>query len=140
MFTKKLREIHFRERSVLTFPSLSRNLKIKIYRNIALPVVLYGCETQSLTPGEEHRLRASDNRKLKRIFGPKREEVTGVWRRLHNEELHNLYASPIINKGIKWRRMRWVRYVARTGGMKNAYKNLLRKTSREEPFGRPESR
>jgi hypothetical protein len=75
---------------------LSRNVKVKIYKTIILPVVLHGCETWSLTLREEHRLRVFDNMVLKRIFGPKRDEVTGEWRKLHNEELHNLYSSPDI--------------------------------------------
>jgi len=66
---------------------LSKNLKIDIYRTVILPVVLYGCETWSLTLREEHRLRAFENRVLRRVFGPKRDEVTGEWRKLHNEEL-----------------------------------------------------
>jgi hypothetical protein len=70
---------------------LSRNVKIKIYKTIILPVVLYGCETWSLTLREEHRLRVFKNRVLGRIFGPKRDEVTGGWRKLHNEELHALH-------------------------------------------------
>jgi hypothetical protein len=69
---------------------LSRNVKVKIYRTIILPVVLYGCETWSLTLREEHRLEVFENRVLRRIFGPKRDEVTGEWRKLLNEELHNL--------------------------------------------------
>jgi hypothetical protein len=64
---------------------LSTNIKIKIYRNIILPVVLYGCETWSLTLREKHRLRVFENRALRRIFWPKRDTVTGEWRRLHNE-------------------------------------------------------
>jgi hypothetical protein len=75
---------------------LSRNIKIRIFKTIILPVVLYGCETWSLTLREEHRLRVFENRMLRRIFGPKREEVTGGWRKLRNEELHNLYYSPSI--------------------------------------------
>jgi hypothetical protein len=75
---------------------LSKNLKIRIYKTIILPVVLYGCETWSLTLREEHRLRMFENRVLRRIFGPKRNDVTGDWRKLHNDELHNLYSSPII--------------------------------------------
>jgi hypothetical protein len=70
---------------------LSKNTKSKIYRNIILPVALYGCETWPLTLREEHWLRVFENRVLRRIFGPKRDEVTGEWRRLHNEELYDLY-------------------------------------------------
>jgi hypothetical protein len=68
---------------------LCKNIKIRIYKIIILPVVLYGLETLSLTLREEHRLRVFENRVLRRIFGPKRDEVTGGWRKLHNEELHN---------------------------------------------------
>ena len=76
-------------------------LKIKIYRTIILPVVLYGCETWSLTLREELRLRVFENKMLRRIFGPKRDEVTGAWRKLHNEELNDLYCSPNIVRVIK---------------------------------------
>jgi hypothetical protein len=67
-----------------------------VYKTIILPVVLYGCETWSLTLGEEHRLRVFENRVIRRIFGRKRDEVTGEWRKLYNEELHILYFSPDI--------------------------------------------
>jgi hypothetical protein len=76
-----------------------------IYTRLILPVVLYGCETWSLTVREEHKLRVFENRVL-RIFGPKRDGVTRGWRKLHNEELHNLYSSPSIIRIIKSRRMR----------------------------------
>jgi hypothetical protein len=79
-------------------------------------VVLCGCETWSLTLRQEHRLRVFENRVLKRIFGPKRGEVTGGWRKLPNEELHGLYSSPSIVRVIKARRMRWAGHVARMGG------------------------
>jgi hypothetical protein len=87
--------------SLLSSRLLSRNLKIKIYKTIILPVVLYGCETWSLTLRQAHRLRAFENRVLRRIFGPKRDEVTGEWRKLHNGELNNLYSSPDIITQIK---------------------------------------
>jgi hypothetical protein len=94
-------------------PSYTKNLKIKIYKTVILPVVLYECETLSLTLGEEHRLRVFENRVLRKIFGPKREE-DGPWRKLHNE-LHDLYFSPNIVRVIKSRRMRWAGHVARMG-------------------------
>jgi hypothetical protein len=92
---------------------ISKNLKIKIYRTVILPVVMYGCETWSLTLGEEHRLRVFENKVLRRIFGPKRDE-DGLWRKLHNE-LHSLYSSPNIVRVIKSRRMRWARHVVHMG-------------------------
>jgi hypothetical protein len=88
---------------------LLKNLKIRIYKTIILPVVLYGCETWSL----EHRLGVFENRVLRTIFGPKRDEVTGEWRQLHNEKLHDLYSSPSIIRIIKARRMTWVGHVVR---------------------------
>jgi len=84
---------------------LSKNIKIKIYRTIILPVVLYGCETWSLIFREEHRLRVFENRVLRRIFGPKRDEVIGEWRKVYNEELNDLYSSSNIIWGIKSKRM-----------------------------------
>jgi hypothetical protein len=91
---------------------LSKNVEIRIYKTIILPVVLYGCEAQSLTLREEHRLRVFDNRVLRRIFGLRRDEVTGEWRKLHNEELHDLYSSPSIIRIMKSRRMRWAGHIA----------------------------
>jgi hypothetical protein len=99
----------------LCFHLLSRNVKVKIYKTIILPVVLYGCETWSLALREEHRLGVFENRVLRRICGPKRDEVTGELRKLHNEELHNLYTSPNIIRQIKSRRKRWAEHVARMG-------------------------
>ena len=80
-----------------------------------MPVVLYGCETWSLTLGEESRLRVSENRVVRRIFGTKRDEVTGQWRKLHNEKLNDLYSSPNIVRAIKSRRMGRAGHVARIG-------------------------
>jgi hypothetical protein len=74
---------------------------VKTHKNIILPVVLYGCETWSLTLREEHRLRVFENRMLRKISGPRRGEVTGEWRKLHNGELHNLHSSPDIIRQIK---------------------------------------
>ena len=80
---------------------LSKNLKIKIYRTIILPIVLYGCETWSLTLREKRRLKVFENRVLRRVFGPKRDEVTGEWRKLHNEEVSDLYSLPYIVRVVK---------------------------------------
>jgi hypothetical protein len=91
---------------------LSKYIKIRIYRTIILPVVLCGCESWSLTLREEHRLRVFENRFLRRIFGSKRDEVTRGWRKLHNDELHNLYSSPGIIRMIMPRTMRMAGHVA----------------------------
>jgi len=90
---------------------LSENIKVKVYR----PVVLYGCETWSLTLREERRLRVFENRVLRGIFGRKWVAGTGEWRKLHNEELNVLYFTPNIVRVIKSRRMRWTEHVARMG-------------------------
>jgi hypothetical protein len=86
-----------------------RNVKVKIYKTIILPVVLYGCETWSVTLREGHRLRMFENRALRRIFGPRRDDVTGGWRKLLSGELHNLYSSADIIRQIKSRIRRWAR-------------------------------
>ena len=101
--------------NILSFRLLSKNLKIKIYRNIILPVVLYGCETWLLTLREERKLRVSKNMVLRIIFGSRRDEVRGEWRRLHNEELNDLYSSANIVRVMKSRRMRWAGHVVRMG-------------------------
>ena len=97
---------YYSMQNLLSSRLVSKNLKIKIYRTIILPVVLYGCETWLFTLREERKLRVFDNMVLRRIFGPRRDEVTGEWRRLHNKELNDLYSSPIIVRVIKSRRMR----------------------------------
>ena len=100
--------------NILCSGLLSKNIKIKIYRSVILPVVLYGCDTWSVTFRDERRPRVFENRVLRRIFGPKRDEVTREWRKLHNEELNDLYCSPDIVRVVK-SRMRWVWHVARMG-------------------------
>jgi hypothetical protein len=92
--------------------SYQKNLKIKIYKTVILPVVFYGYETWYITLGEEHRLRVFENSVLRKIFGSKREEE-GSWRKLHDDELHSPYSSPNIVMVIKSRRMRWAGNVAR---------------------------
>jgi hypothetical protein len=101
--------------------------------------VLYGCETWSLTSREEHRLRVFENRVLRRIFGPKREE-DGSWRKLHNDEFHNLYSSPNIARVIKSRRMRWAGHVARIGDGRRVYRVFVGRPEGKRPLGRPRSR
>jgi len=114
---------------------LSTNIKIKIYRTIIFPVVLYGCETLSLTLREERRLRVLENGVLKRIVGPKKDEVTGELRKLHNEELNDLYSSPNIFRVIKSRRMRWAGHVARMGKRRGVYRVLVGKPEGKRPHG-----
>jgi hypothetical protein len=115
-------------------------VKIKIYKTIILPVVLYGCETLSLTLREEHRLRVFENSVLRRIFGPKRDEVTGGWRKLHNEELHRLNSSPSIVRVIKARRIRWAGHVACMGEARGGYNILVGRPEGRRPLRRPRRR
>jgi hypothetical protein len=113
---------------------------MRIYKTIILPVVLYGCETWSVALREELRLRVFENRVLRRIVGPKRDKVTGELRKLHNEELHDLYSSPSIIRITKSRRMRWAGHVARMGEKMNAYRFLVGKPEGRRPLGRPRRR
>ena len=111
-------------------------MKIKIYKTIILPVVLYGCETWSLTLREECRLRVFEKRILRRIFGPNRGE-NGEWRRLHNEELHSLGRSPNIIRGLKSIRLIWAGHVARLEEDRSAFKILSGKLTGKRPLERP---
>jgi hypothetical protein len=106
---------------------------------VILPFVLYGYETWSLTLREEHRLRVSENRVSRKIFGPKREE-DGSWRKLHNDELHSLYSSPNFIRVFKSRRMRWAGHVARMGEGRGVYRVLVGRTEGRRPLGRPRRR
>jgi len=126
--------------NLLSSRLLSKNLRIKIYRTIILPVVLYGCETWSLTLREESRLRVFENRVLRRVFGSKRDEVTGEWRKLHNEELRYIYSLPNIVWVVKSRRMRWAGHVARVGEGRDVYRVLVGKPEGKSPLGRPRRR
>jgi hypothetical protein len=110
---------------------------MELDKTIILPVVLYGSETWFLTVREEHKLRVFENGVLRRIFGPKRDRVTGGWRKLHNEELHNLYSSISIIRIIESRRMRWAGYVARMGEKRNVYRLLVGKPEGKRTLGRP---
>ncbi|KAJ4439201.1 hypothetical protein ANN_07318 [Periplaneta americana] len=119
---------------------LLKNLKVIIYKTVILPVVLYGCETWTLTLIEEHRLRVFENKVLRKIFGAKRDEVTGEWRKLHNTELHALYSSLDIIRNIKSKRLKWVGHIARMGESRNAYRVLVGRPEGKRPLGRPRRR
>ena len=110
-------------------------MKIKIYKTIELPVVLYGCKTWSLTLREESRLRVFENRILRRIFGPKKDE-NGKLRRLHNEELHSMCRSPSIIRIIKSRRFKWTGHVARIAEGRRSFKTLTGIIAGKSPLGR----
>ncbi|KAJ4446570.1 hypothetical protein ANN_13267 [Periplaneta americana] len=120
---------------LITVSLLSKNLKVRIYKTVILPVVLYGCETWTLTLREEHRLRVFENKVLRKIFGAKRDEVTGEWTKLHNTELHALYSSPDIIRNIKSRRLRWAGHVARMGESRNAYRVLVGRSEEKDLWG-----
>ena len=120
--------------NLLSSNLISKNLNIKIYK-IIIPVVLYGWETWWLIMREEHRLRVFGNRVLRRIFGPKRDEVTGEWRKLHNKDLNDLYCSPSIIRVIKKRRMRWAEHVAHMGE-RGIYRVLVGKSEGKRPLRR----
>jgi hypothetical protein len=124
--------------SLLSSRLLSRNVKFKIYKTIILPVVFYG--SWSLVLREEHRLRVFENRVVRRIFGIKKDEVMGEWRKLHSEELHNLCSSPDISRQVKSRRMRWAGHVARMVEERKVYKVLVGKPEGKRPLGRPRHR
>jgi hypothetical protein len=126
--------------SLLSSRLLSGNMKVKMYKTVILPVVLYGCETWSLTLREEHRLRVFENRVLRRIFGPKRDEVTGEHRKLHSGAFHNMHSSPDIIRQIKSRRMRWAGEMARMGEGRNLYGILLGNPEGKRPLERPRLR
>ncbi|KAJ4425701.1 hypothetical protein ANN_27897 [Periplaneta americana] len=120
---------------LLSSSLLSKSLKVRIYKTVILPVLLYGCETWTLTLREEQRLRVFENKVLRKIFGAKREEVTGEWRKLHNAELHALYTSPDIIRNIKSRRLRWAGHVARMGESRNAYRVLVGRPEEKDLWG-----
>ena len=125
---------YYSVQNILFSSLLSKKLKIK------MPVVLYGCETWSLTLREERRLRVFENRVLRRVFGPKRGEVTGEWRKLHNEELCDLYSLPNIVRVVKSRRIRWAGHVARMGEGRGVHRVLVGKPEGKRPLGRSRPR
>ena len=107
---------------------------------IFLPVVLYGCETWSHNLREERRLRVFENRVLRGIFGPKRDEVTWEWRKIHNEELNDLHSSPNIIRVINSPRMSWEQHVTRMGDRRDAYRVLVGNSEGKRPLGKPRRR
>jgi hypothetical protein len=126
---------------ILSSRLMFKNIKIRVCKSIILPAVLYGCETWSLILREAHRLRVFENRALSRIFGPKRDEVTGGWRKLHNEELHNLYSSPSIIRIDEVKENKMGSACSTNGGRRrrrrtNECRILLRKPEGIKPVGR----
>ena len=109
-------------------------MKVNTYKTI--PVVLYGCETWSLTLREEHRLRVIENKVLRKIFGAKRDELTGEFRKLHNAELHALYSSPNIIRNLKLRQLRWAGHVPCMEKCLNSYRIVVGKPEGKRPLGR----
>jgi len=107
-----------------------------MYRTIILPIVLYVCETWSLTLREERRLRVFENKVLRKIFGHDRDEITRVWRKLRNWELNILYSSPNVVRAIK-SRMRWAGHVARMGERRGVFRVLVSRPEGMRPLGRP---
>jgi hypothetical protein len=130
----------FSVQKLLASRLISRKLKLKLYRTVILPVILYGCESWSTTLADEHKLRVFENKVLRKIYGPKRDEITGEWRRLHNEELHELYDSPDIIRIMKSRRLRWAGHVARMGEKRRLYSIVVGKPEGKRPLGRPRRR
>ncbi|KAJ4441989.1 hypothetical protein ANN_11853 [Periplaneta americana] len=125
---------------LLSSSLLSKNLKVRIYKTVILPVVLYGCATWTLILREEQRLKVFENKVLRKIFGAKRDEVAGEWRKLHNAELHALYTSLDIIRNIKSRYLRWAGHVACMGESRNAYRVLVGRPDGKRPLGRPRRR
>jgi hypothetical protein len=124
---------YYSDQNLLSYHLISKSLKIKIYKTVILPVVLYGCETWFLTLSEEHRLMVFENGVL--IYGRKREE-DGSCRKLHNDELHSLYSSANIVSVIKSRRMRWAGHVTRMGEGRGVYRVLIGRPEYKRPLGR----
>jgi hypothetical protein len=121
---------------ILSSRLLSKDVKIRIFRTIVLSVVLYGRETCSLTLREQHSLRLFENRVQRRTFGPNKDEMTGAWRKLHNEELYNMYLSPSIIRMMTSRRMRWTEHKAVMMAKRNAYRILVGKSEGKRSLGR----
>jgi hypothetical protein len=126
--------------SILSSRLLYRNVKVKMYKTLILPFVLYWCGTWSLTLREEDRLRVFENRVLRRVFGPQRDELMAEWRMLHSGELHNLYSFPNIIRQIKSRRMRWAGHMVCMGEGRKAYKVFVGKSEGKRALRRSRHR
>ena len=124
----------------MVFQYAIQNIKIKVYRTIILPVVLYGYKTWSLTVTEELRLRLFENGVLRRLLEPKRDEATGEWRKLHNAGFNDLYSSPNIVQVLKSWRMRWAEHVAGIEDRRGLHRVLVEKTERKRILRRPRHR
>jgi hypothetical protein len=118
----------------------SKNIKVRIYKIVILSAILYGCATFCLTLRDTHRLRLFENRMLRRMCGAKRDEETGGWRKLHNQELHNFYSSTGIIRMIKSRKMRWAGHVTRIGEKRIACIILVGKPEGRRPLEKPRRR
>jgi len=118
---------------LLTSRLISRKLKLKIYITVILPVILYGYK---IGVADEHKLRVFENKVLRKIYVPKRDEMTGEWRRLHKEKLHGLYDSPDVVRIMKSRRLRWADHVARMGEKRRLYSILVGKPEGKRSLGR----
>jgi hypothetical protein len=116
---------------------LAKNINVKMYRNVILPVVLCGCEIWCLTLREEHRVWIFEIRVLRKVFGSKRDEVTGEWRRPHHEDPYEMYSSPTSIRVTKSKIMKWTGDIARMGNRRGAYRVLARKPDGKRPLGRP---
>ena len=125
---------------ILSSHLLSKKLKINTYKTIISPVLLYGCETWSLTLRDEHRLRVFENKVLRKIFGANKDKVTGEWGKLHNAELHALYSSPNIIRSLQSRRLSWAGHVALMEQCRNEYSVLVGKPEGKRSLERPRHR
>jgi hypothetical protein len=137
---KSVSVYYYKVQNLSSSSLLCTYFNINIYRNIIVSVVLYGCETWSFTKREVRRVRMFDNRELRKIFGPNKDEVKGKWSKLHSKELNDLYSLSNIVRGIKSRRMRWARHVARIGDSRGEYRVLVGKPEGKIPLGKPRSR
>ena len=127
---------YYSVQNLLSSRFLSKILKIKVYRTIILPVVLYGCENWSLIFTEERKMKVFENRVLRRVFEPKKDEVTGEWRKLYNEELRDVYSLPNNERAVKSRRMKWSGHVARIKEGRGVHRFLVGKPEGKRPLGR----